>query len=188
VALRTQHVIAEETGAASVIDPLGGSWYLEALTDRMEQQAEQVFRHILDLGGDGTFTSGLLHGIEDGWFTREIAESAFAYQQALETGAKRVVGVNVHRSADDRVVDTLRISPEVERDQRARLATRRRGRDVDVVEKALEALALAAGDSSQRAPNLVPLLLDAARAEATLGELCDVLRDVWGGYTPAETW
>jgi methylmalonyl-CoA mutase, N-terminal domain len=188
VALRTQHVIAEETGAASVIDPLGGSWFVEALTDRMEQQAEKVFRHILDLGGDGTFTSGLLRGIEDGWFTREIAESAFVYQQALETGAKRVVGVNVHRSAEDRVVDTLRISPEVERDQRARLATRRRGRDVDVVEQALEALALAAGDSSPSAPNLVPLLLDAARAEATLGELCDVLRGVWGGYTPPEPW
>ncbi len=188
VALRTQHVIAEETGVASVIDPLGGSWYVEALTDRMEQEAEQIFRQILDLGGDGTFTSGILGGIEQGWFTREIAESAFAYQRALEGGDKRVVGVNIHGSRDDREVDILRISPQVEQDQRDRLEARRRGRDIDSLETALEALALAAGDPAPQGPNLVPLLLDAARAEATLGEMCDVLRGVWGGYTPAEPW
>ena len=188
VALRTQHVLAEETGVAAVIDPLGGSWYVEALTDRIEAQAEQIFAHILGLGGDGTFTAGLLRGIDDGWFTREIADSAFAYQRALESGDKRVVGVNVHRAEDDRLVDVLRISPQVEVDQRQRLGRRRRVRDIDLVEATLEAVAAAAAEPQGSSPNLVPLLLDAARAEATLGEMCGALRGVWGGYTPAEPW
>src|SRR4051812_16034430 len=94
IALRTQQVIAEETGVLNVADPLGGSWYVEALTDRLEAEAEQIFQQIMDLGGDGTMTSGLLRGIEDGWFITEIADSAFAYQVAMEKGDKRVVGVN----------------------------------------------------------------------------------------------
>ncbi|MFZ0324357.1 MAG: methylmalonyl-CoA mutase family protein [Actinomycetes bacterium] len=187
VALRTQQVIAEETGVASVIDPLGGSWYVEALTDQMEHQVEQILREILDRGGVATFTAGLLRGIDDGWFTREISDAAFAHQQALDAGTRRVVGVNSHVTGDDRAIEVLQISPQVEVDQRQRLEARRRARDIDQVEAALAALG-AAASMAEPAPNLVPLLLEAARAEATVGEMCGVLRDVWGGYTPGEPW
>src|SRR5437763_15048638 len=94
IALRTQQVLMEETGVTNVADPLGGSWYVEALTDRLEAEAEQIFDRIKELGGDGTITSGLLRGIEDGWFIGEIADSAYAYQVALEKGDERAVGVN----------------------------------------------------------------------------------------------
>src|SRR3954454_5676895 len=94
IALRTQQVIAEETGVTNVADPLGGAWYVEALTDELERQAEEIFAHITDMGTDGTMTSGILRGIEDGWFTGEIAEAAFVYQRALEKSDKKVVGVN----------------------------------------------------------------------------------------------
>src|ERR687894_309203 len=95
IALRTQQVIAEETGVMNVADPLGGSWYVEALTDELERQAEEIFARITAMGSDGSMTSGILRGIEDGWFTGEIAEAAFQYQQKLEKGEKKVVGVNV---------------------------------------------------------------------------------------------
>src|ERR1700710_3056394 len=94
IALRTQQVIMEETGVMNVADPLGGSWYVEALTDELERQAEDIFTRIKDMSADGTMTSGILRGIEDGWFTGEIAEAAFVYQRALEKGEKKVVGVN----------------------------------------------------------------------------------------------
>ena len=96
IALRTQQVIMEETGVASVADPLGGSWYLESLTDRLEAEAEEVFARILAMSPDRTMTGGILHGIETGWFSAEIADAAFAYQQKVEKGDKKVVGVNVH--------------------------------------------------------------------------------------------
>ena len=96
IALRTQQVIMEETGVASVADPLGGSWYLESLTDRLEAEAEEVFARILAMSPDQTMTGGILHGIETGWFSAEIADAAFAYQQKVEKGDKKVVGVNVH--------------------------------------------------------------------------------------------
>src|SRR5438874_1504940 len=96
IALRTQQVIMEESGVVNVADPLGGSWYLEALTDRLEQEAEEIFARIRALGPDGTMMSGILHGIETGWFSAEIAEAAFAYQQKLEKGDKKVVGVNCY--------------------------------------------------------------------------------------------
>src|SRR5215204_4715258 len=98
IALRTQQVLMEETGITNVADPLGGSWYVEALTDRIEAEAEAVFRRIRDMGSDGSITSGLLRGIEDGWFMSEIAEAAFTYQRALEKGDKKIVGVNCHTS------------------------------------------------------------------------------------------
>ena len=94
IALRTQQVIMEETGVTNVADPLGGSWYLEALTDRLEAEAEEIFARIRAMSPDGTMTGGILRGIEDGWFMAEIAEASFAYQQKLEKGEKKVVGVN----------------------------------------------------------------------------------------------
>jgi methylmalonyl-CoA mutase, N-terminal domain len=187
IALRTQQVIAEETGVANVADPLGGSWYVEALTDRIEAQAEAIFAQIRELGerrhpGEvhpiGPITSGLLAGIENGWFTDLIADAAFAHQRAVEEGHKRVVGVNVNTDAIETPLEILRVSHEVERAQVEQLAARREARDSEAVEKSLAVLAEAARTDT----NLVPLLIDAARAEATLGEMCNVLRDEWGTY------
>ncbi|CAA9289235.1 MAG: Methylmalonyl-CoA mutase [uncultured Corynebacteriales bacterium] len=179
IALRTQQVLAEETGVLNVADPLGGSWYVEALTDELERQAEEIFAKIRDMGTDGTMTSGILRGIEDGWFTGEIAEAAFTYQQKLEKGDKKVVGVNVNTSSGEPELEILRISGDVERDQVRELAGRKAARDEDAVRAALAAmLETARGDG-----NLVPPMLAACRAEATLGEICGTLRDEWGAYT-----
>jgi len=187
VALRTQQVIAEETGVANVADPLGGSWYVEALTDRIEAQAEEIFARIRALGARrhpdgqhpiGPITSGLLAGVESGWFTGHIADAAFEHQRAVEDGRKRIVGVNVHTEAIETPLEILRISHEVERAQVAALADRRAARDAAAVDKALAVL----GEAARTDANLVPLLIEAARAEATLGEMCDVLRAEWGVY------
>src|SRR5215217_1034240 len=131
IALRTQQVIAEETGVMNVADPLGGSWYVEALTDEMERQAEEIFTRIKEMGTDGTMTAGILRGIEDGWFTGEIAEAAFVYQRALEKGDKKVVGVNTLTGTvpGEEPLEILRVSHEVEREQKTELATRRQTRD-----------------------------------------------------------
>src|SRR5262245_26149454 len=181
IAIRTQQVIADETGAGNVVDPLGGSWYVEALTDEMEAQAEAIFERIREMGGDGTMLTGVLRGIENGWFTGEIAEAAFAYQQALEKGTKKIVGVNTAVDSDDDELEILRISAEVEREQCKVLAERRAGRDDGRVRAALAAVAEAAkGDD-----NLIPPMLEAVRAEATLGEICGTLRDLWGEWTEA---
>jgi methylmalonyl-CoA mutase N-terminal domain/subunit len=178
IALRTQQVLMEETGVVNVVDPLGGSWYVEALTDRMEAEAEAVFARIRELGGDATMTSGLLRGIEDGWFTAEIAEAAFTYQRALEKGDKRIVGVNCHTSTVEEPLEILRVSDQVEREQRRVLAQRRQDRDQGAVDAALATMVEVARGSG----NLVPPMLEAARAEATLGEICDALRAEWGEY------
>ena len=129
IALRTQQVIMEETGVANVADPLGGSWYVEALTDRMEAEAEEIFARIKAMSPDGSMTGGILRGIEDGWFMAEIAEASFAYQQQLEKGEKKVVGVNCTPRPVEQPVEILRVSHEVERDQVAALARRRADRD-----------------------------------------------------------
>src|SRR5262249_19872897 len=127
----------------------------------------------------GEMTSGILRGIEDGWFTSGIADAAFAYQQALEKGEKKMVGVNtlVDDSTDD--LEILRVSHEVEREQNALLGRRRAARDEADVTKALGELV----DVARGEGNLIGPMLAAARAEATLGEICGALRDVWGGYT-----
>ena len=179
IALRTQQVIAEETGVGNVADPLGGSWYVEALTDELERQAEAIFARIREMGGDGTMTSGILRGIEDGWFTGEIAEAAFHYQQKLEKGDKKVVGVNTNLASDEPELEILRISGEVEKEQVRVLAGRKAGRDEGEVRAALAALV----DAARGEANLVPPMLAAARVEATLGEICGALRDEWGAYT-----
>jgi methylmalonyl-CoA mutase, N-terminal domain len=178
IALRTQQVLMEETGVVNVADPLGGSWYVEALTDRIEAEAERIFARIIDIGGDGTVTAGLLRGIEDGWFMAEIADSAFIYQQALEKGDKKIVGVNCHTGTMTRDLEILRISHEVELDQQRVLAGRRAARDEAAVRASLAAMVEVARGTG----NMVPAMLDAARAEATLGEICDALRAEWGVY------
>src|SRR5690349_14281097 len=178
IALRTQQVLMEESGVANVADPLGGSWYVEALTDRIEAEAERIFTRIREMGADGSITAGILRGIEDGWFMAEIADSAFAYQRALEKGEKRIVGVNCHTGTVARELEILRISHEVELDQRRVLETRRAARDGAAVSAALARMVEVARTDG----NLIPAMLEAARAEATLGEICGVLKGEWGIY------
>jgi methylmalonyl-CoA mutase N-terminal domain/subunit len=179
IALRTQQVLMKETGVCAVADPLGGSWYVEALTDRLEADAERIFATIRDMGGDGTVTAGILRGIEDGWFSAEIAEAAFAYQQAVEKGDKHIVGVSVHTDTVTTQPPILRVSHEVEIEQRAVLAQRRQRRDAVAVRDSLAALR----DAVRSGASTIPPMLAAVRAEATLGEICDLLRDQWGTYT-----
>jgi len=201
IALRTQQVIMEETGVVNVADPLGGSWYVEALTDRMEAEATAIFDQILAMGGSGLtsadveglaaatrrgaaskeagpVTRGLLRGIEDGWFTSEIAEAAFQYQTALEKGDKKVVGVNVHTDSVTTDLEILRVSHEVEVEQVRALRSRKEARDAAAVDAALARLVAVA----RTRENLLPAMLEAARVETTLGEICDVLRAEWGEY------
>ena len=181
IALRTQQVIMEESGVTNVADPLGGSWYVEALTDKIEAEAERIFERILAFGGSsaiGPMTAGILRGIEDGWFMAEIADAAFSYQQALEKGTKRIVGVNAHTSTTARELEILRVSHEVETVQRTVLRQRRGERDNAAVEAALAGLVAAARSDT----NMIPPMLAAARVEATLGEICDALRAEWGTY------
>jgi methylmalonyl-CoA mutase N-terminal domain/subunit len=178
IALRTQQVLAEETGVLNVADPLGGSWYVEALTDKLEADAEKIFAKIKELGGDGTITSGLLRGIEDGWFITEIADSAFEYQVAVEKGDKRVVGVNVLTGDVGDELEILRVSHQVELEQREVVATRRAARDQAAVDAALARMV----DDATADRNTLPAMLDAARAEATLGEICNAFKPMWGEY------
>src|SRR5690606_38181185 len=126
IALRTQQVIQEETEVTNVVDPLGGSWYVEALTDELERQAEEIFTRIKEMGACdqaaveryGAMTAGILRGIEDGWFVAEIADAAFEYQQKLEKGDKKIVGVNCHTDTVTPPLEILRISHEVEVEQK----------------------------------------------------------------------
>jgi methylmalonyl-CoA mutase N-terminal domain/subunit len=196
IALRTQQVIMEETGVVNVADPLGGSYYVEALTDKIEAEANAIFDKILEMGGstlrhdqvdalaesarngENPVTQGLLRGIEDGWFMSEIAEAAFVYQVALEKGDKKVVGVNVHKDSVTSTLEILRVSHEVETEQVRILDHRKAGRDEAEVARAIEAMLTAARADA----NMIPAMLDACRAEATLGEICNALRKEWGEY------
>ena len=185
IALRTQQVLAEETGVINVADPLGGSWYVEALTDKIESEVVAILDRIEELGGGSTrqhdigpITSGLLLGIEEGWFTAQIADSAFRYQSQLENGDKKIVGVNVHTGTVSKPLEILRVSHEVEVEQCATLKTRRSARDNAEVEAALsEMIKIARTDG-----NMIEPMLATARAEATLGEICNALRAEWGEY------
>jgi methylmalonyl-CoA mutase, N-terminal domain len=187
IALRTQQVIMEESGVTNVADPLGGSWYVEALTDRIEAEAERIFGRIKDMAAAavpsghhpiGEMTSGILRGIEDGWFTGEIADAAFAYQQALEKGDKKIVGVNTLTESVTDELEILRVSHEVECGQNRVLQQRRSQRDGAAVDRALAAMVAAANGEE----NLIEPMLEAARAEATLGEICGALKAQWGEY------
>jgi len=178
IALRTQSVLMEEVGVTNVADPLGGSWYVEELTDRIEAEAEEIFARIKDMSPDETMTGGILRGIEDGWFMAEIADAAFEYQQKLEKGEKKIVGVNTLTDTVSGELEILRVSHEVEVEQCRALAARKTHRDEDRVRRTLTALVEAASGTG----NLIEPMLEAARAEATMGEICHVLREQWGEY------
>jgi methylmalonyl-CoA mutase N-terminal domain/subunit len=203
IALRTQQVIMEETGVVNVADPLGGSWYVEALTDKIEAEATAIFDQILAMGGstltsgdtqaladtvrqstghakDGVWpmTRGILRGIEEGWFMSEIAEAAFQYQTALEKGDKKIVGVNCHTGSVTHELEILRVSHEVEVEQVRELSRRKEARDQTAVDAALRRMV----EVARTDENMIPGMLEACRVEATLGEICDVLRAEWGEY------
>ncbi len=179
IALRTQQVVAHETGVANVADPLGGSAYVEWMTDEMERRAEEVFAHLLDLG-DGAVLEGVLHGIESGWFVGEIADAAYRYECEVNAGRRIVVGVNAFTEGDDDGAgEVLRIDPEVEERQRRRLARVRSERDAGAVAAALADLRAAAAEPAR---NLMPPLLTAVGARASEGEIVAELASVFGTH------
>ncbi|HYY65038.1 MAG TPA: methylmalonyl-CoA mutase family protein [Gaiellaceae bacterium] len=172
IALRTQQVIAHESGAVNTIDPLGGSYYLEDLTNRLEAEAYDYFDRIEKLGG-------VIPAIKENFFQREIADASFRYQHEVEQRQRIIVGVNRYELEDEQEVEILRIDPALERKQIERVQELRGRRDSAAVEAALSAVADAA---AREDVNLMPGLLEAARAYATLGEMCDALRKVWGTW------
>ena len=178
IALRTQQVIAHETGVPHVADPLGGSHYVEWMTDELERQAEAVFAR-LDQMGDGSMLEGVYAGIETGWFQQEIAEAAYQLERKVGSGRRVVVGVNRFTEADDEPLPILSIGPEVEERQLKRLDTVRRSRSEEAVESALARVARDAGDPTV---NLVPAMLEAVGAYASLGEVVGALEAVFGRW------
>jgi methylmalonyl-CoA mutase N-terminal domain/subunit len=170
LALRTQQVIAHETGVVNTIDPLGGSYYLEDLTNRLEAEAYDYFDRINKLGG-------VVAAIKDNFFQREIAEASFRYQAEVEAKQRVIVGVNRYELEDEPEVEILRIDPALEERQVERVAKVRTDRDPAAVEESLSKLKAAAAREDD---NLMPLLIEASRAYVTLGEMCDALREVWG--------
>jgi methylmalonyl-CoA mutase N-terminal domain/subunit len=171
LALRTQQIIAAETGVADVTDPLGGSYYVEALTDQLEREAEALFADIQSVGG-------VVKGIESGWFQRQIARSAAQYQRDVEAETSIIVGVNDFVSEDDHPVEILKVSNDVEDAQRRRLARLRTERDAARASACLEALRQA-GENDH---NVIAPMLDCARAYCTLFEIRDALERVYGAY------
>jgi methylmalonyl-CoA mutase N-terminal domain/subunit len=175
IALRTQQIIAHETGVTNTIDPLGGSYFVEALTDRMEDEAYEYFGKIDQLGG-------MVQAVKQGFPQREIADAAFVLQQEIDSGRRIVVGLNTFTEGDEAQTPILRIDPSLERKQIERLAGVRARRDGGAVEAALNQVRSAAAGERQ---NLMPRLLDAARVHASEGEIVQALQDVWGDYREA---
>ena len=171
VALRTQQILAHETAVAEVIDPLGGSYYVEALTDQLEREAEALFAEIQSLGG-------VVRGIETGWFQRQIARSAAAFQRAVEEERKVIVGVNEFVTEDDHPVEILKVSNDAEESQKRRLARLRGERDAVLAARRLEELRQAAEQDA----NVIGPMLDCARAYCTLYEIRHALERVYGAY------
>jgi methylmalonyl-CoA mutase, N-terminal domain len=172
IALRTQQIIAHETGVTSSIDPLGGSYMVEALTDEMEVAAYDYFRRIDELGG-------MVEAVKTNFCQREIADASFELQSRIDAGDRIVVGVNAYTEGDDGKTPILRIDPALERKQIGRVQAVKGRRDAERVELALADLRAAAGSPR----NLMPLLVDAARVHASEGEIVHALQDVWGAYT-----
>ena len=178
IALRTQQVLAFESGVANTIDPLAGSFYMESLTDTLEAEAEDIFRRIEEVGG-------VVPGIETGWFQREIGASALRQQEEIDSGRRVVVGLNHFTEGSEKVeIDTLRIDPEVEDRQCARMAHLRDERDAEAVESTLRALTAACRDSA----NVLGPMLECARADCTLYEIRAAMETVFGFYKEPVTF
>jgi methylmalonyl-CoA mutase N-terminal domain/subunit len=172
LALRTQQVLAHETGVASTIDPLGGSYYLEELTNRLEAEAYDYFERVRALGG-------VVPAIRENFFQREIAEASFRFQREVEAGERVIVGVNRYQEPDERPIETLRIDGALERKQVERVTALRARRDPAAVEATLAALRR---DAALPDANLMPAIVDASKAYVTMGEMCEALREVWGTW------
>jgi methylmalonyl-CoA mutase N-terminal domain/subunit len=171
VALRTQQIIAEESGVVNSIDPLGGSYVIEALTNRIEKEAFDYIKKIDELGG-------IIKAIDVGFPQKEIADAAYTYQQELDRGRKVIVGVNKYVTEEERTIPTLRIDEDVDRRQKERLQEVKRRRNNEAVRRHLGAIARAASEGK----NLMPFIIDAVREYATVGEISDVFREVYGTY------
>jgi methylmalonyl-CoA mutase N-terminal domain/subunit len=173
IALRTQQVIAHETGVASSIDPLGGSYFVEELTNRLEQEALDYFERIRELGG-------VIPAIKENFFQREIAEASFRFQREVEAGERVIVGVNRYEDAgDEEEIDLLHIDPALEQKQIERVTALRARRESGAAE---EALARLKRDAARDDVNLMPAIIEASKAYVTMGEMCDALREVWGTW------
>jgi methylmalonyl-CoA mutase N-terminal domain/subunit len=170
IALRTQQVIAHETGVVNTIDPLGGSYYVEHLTSELERQAYAYFDRIAQLGG-------VVAAIKENFFQAEIADAAFRYQQEVESEQRVIVGVNRYQTEGQPEVEIHRVDPVLETEQVARVQALRAGRDSATVEATLARLK---EDAAHDDRNLMAPIIDASRAYVTMGEMCDALREVWG--------
>src|SRR5579871_269715 len=177
LALRTQQVLAYETGVTNTVDPLGGSYFVETLTRQMQQDARSYFERIEQQGG-------MIPAIEAGFFRREIADAAFAYQREIDAKRKLIVGVNAFQEADDKPLETLVIDANVESEQKASLQKIKSRRDAQAARRSLDAIRRVAGTQE----NLMPALLDAAEARCTVGEIMNALADVFGRYDGAAKW
>jgi methylmalonyl-CoA mutase N-terminal domain/subunit len=177
LALRTQQVLAYETGVTNTVDPVGGSYFLETLTRQLQQNARAYFDRIEQLGG-------MIAAIEAGFFRREIADAAFAYQREVDARRKLIVGVNAFQEPDEKPLETLVIDESVEKEQVAELRRLKGQRDAGAVRQALDMVRRVAGKSQ----NLMPVLLEAARARCTVGEIMNALADVFGRYDGAAKW
>jgi len=173
VALRTQQIIAYESGVADTIDPMAGSYYVESLTDALEAKAKEYLQQIDDMGG-------ALAAIERGYVQQEIQDAAYAYQRAVEHGEQVIVGVNKFTVREEAPIATMHVDPAIEQQQRARLAALRAQRDNAKVSEILTRIETAAKGTEP----LMPLFVEAVEREATLGEICKVLRNVFGEYRP----
>jgi methylmalonyl-CoA mutase N-terminal domain/subunit len=173
IALRTQQVLAYETNVTNVVDPLGGSYFVEALTDEMERQAEAYFAQIAEYGG-------VIEAIEAGFFQREIAEASYRYQRSIETHDRIIVGVNAFAHEEDEPADLLRITEETERAQARSVQNVRANRNADAVLRSLERLQAACRDPKD---NLMPHLIDCVNAYCTEGEIVEAMAAVYGRYT-----
>jgi methylmalonyl-CoA mutase N-terminal domain/subunit len=172
IALRTQQVIAHESGVVATIDPLGGSYHVEQLTNELEHQAYEYFEQIRKLGG-------VVEAIKENFFQREIAEASFRYQSEVEAKRRIVVGVNRYELEEEQPIPIHRVDPALERQQIERVHALRGRRDAGPVEQALARLR---EDAAQNDRNLMPAIVDAARAYVTMGEMCEAFREVWGTW------
>jgi methylmalonyl-CoA mutase N-terminal domain/subunit len=178
VALRTQQIIAEESGAADIVDPLGGSYAIEALTDQVEEQAMAYIEEIREMG-EGSVRDGILEGIDQGFFLREIQEASYEYQERVEKGEEVVVGVNQYEIEEDTSPEILKVDEETERTQLDRLERVKDERDEDAVQARLDELA----DAIDGEENVMPAIVAAVKEYATMGEIMTVFEDAYGAYS-----